>query len=101
MMFQTVFVIFSTIVNFIRGLVVDTMGAKYVKLAPAILFFFAYVFTANMVSLFGFKEATTASSVPLSMALSSCLRTNRCDPLPKSIILLEALLKSKRVPNYD
>ncbi|MCV3743381.1 F0F1 ATP synthase subunit A [Ureaplasma sp. ES3154-GEN] len=63
--------IIQAIVNFFRGIVVDTMGPKYVKLAPWILFTFVYIFTANMVSLFGFKEATTALSVPLGMAIAS------------------------------
>ncbi|AJQ45202.1 ATP synthase F0F1 subunit A [Ureaplasma diversum] len=66
-------IIIGIIVNFFRGLVVDTMGAKYVKFAPFVLFTFSYIFTANMVSLFGFKEATTASAVPLAMALSSVI----------------------------
>lgn len=66
-------IIIGMIVNFIRGLVVDTMGKKYVKLAPAILFVFSFIFTANMVSLFGFKEGTTASAVPLAMAVFSII----------------------------
>ncbi|MCV3754246.1 F0F1 ATP synthase subunit A [Ureaplasma zalophigenitalium] len=63
--------IIQAIVNFFKGIVVDTMGPKHVKLAPWILFTFVYIFTANMVSLFGFKEATTALSVPLGMAIAS------------------------------
>lgn len=66
-------IIIGMIVNYFRGLVVDTMGAKYVKLAPYVLFVFVHIFTANMVSLFGFKEATTASAVPLAMALGTVL----------------------------
>ncbi|MCV3728616.1 F0F1 ATP synthase subunit A [Ureaplasma miroungigenitalium] len=63
--------IIQAIVNYFKGIVVDTMGPKHVKLAPWILFTFVYIFTANMVSLFGFKEATTALSVPLGMAIAS------------------------------
>jgi len=66
-------IIIGMIVDYFRGLVVDTMGAKHVKLAPYVLFTFCYIFTANLVSLFGFKEATTASAVPLAMALGTVI----------------------------
>lgn len=66
-------IIIGIIVNFFRGLVADTMGAKHIKLAPYVLFVFVHIFTANMVSLFGFKEATTASAVPLAMAIGTVI----------------------------
>jgi F-type H+-transporting ATPase subunit a len=55
--------------QFIRNLVVQTMGEKCVKLTPYFMFLFAYILCCNLVGIFGFNVPTSSLSVTLSFSL--------------------------------
>lgn len=63
--------LFSTLIYFIRGLVVDVIGPKHVKLTPYFLLLFTWIATSNIIVLIGFKEVATALTVPLVFALTT------------------------------
>ncbi|MDE6289170.1 MAG: F0F1 ATP synthase subunit A [Ureaplasma sp.] len=57
------------IIDFIKGLVVEVIGKRFVKLTPFFLFIFLTIAMSNLVALFGLKESTTYSTVPLTFSL--------------------------------
>ena len=63
--------LFSTIIYFIRGLVVDVIGPKHVKLTPYFILLFTWIGISNVIVLIGYKEVSTALTVPLVFALTT------------------------------
>lgn len=61
----------GTLINFIKGLVVEVIGKKHTKLTPYFLFAFMWLATSNLIILFGFRETATAMVVPLTFAITT------------------------------
>jgi F-type H+-transporting ATPase subunit a len=62
-------VIVDMIVSACEGLITSTLGNKYRKITPYIMYLMMYIFINAFFSLLGFEPGTTSYTVPLSMGL--------------------------------
>lgn len=61
----------GALVDFVKNLVAEVIGPKFVKLTPYFLFVFIWLATSNLVILIGFKETATSATVPLVFAFTT------------------------------
>ncbi len=65
---------FSMIVeNFVlmvKGIVVETFGAKYVKWTPFFCFIFSFIGLSNIIAITGLKEASVSYTVPFTLGFT-------------------------------
>ena len=58
----------ESLVNFIKSMVLESFGPRFVKLTPFFIFLFCFLMVLNIFEIFGIKEATTSYTVPLTLA---------------------------------
>ncbi|MEG0992131.1 MAG: F0F1 ATP synthase subunit A [Malacoplasma sp.] len=64
-----------TLIEYVKQLVHEILGPKYVKITPYFLYLFSYILLSNLLGLIGFENPTTSATVTLTMGLCTFIGT--------------------------
>lgn len=64
-----------TFIEYIKQLVYEILGPKFVKATPYFIYLFSYILLSNLLSIVGFENPTASATVTLTMGLCTFLST--------------------------
>lgn len=96
-------VMMDTALLFVKQMVVETFGPKYVKATPYFLFLICFLLLSNIFAIFGIKEPTTSYSVVLTLGFITWCSTLFCAIKYQRLTYLKNLcftikIKNKKYP---
>ncbi|MGL4950270.1 MAG: F0F1 ATP synthase subunit A [Mycoplasma sp.] len=93
----------DSVITFVRQMVVDTFGVRFVKATPYFLFLISFLVLSNIFAIFGLKEPTTSYSVPLTLGLITWITSIVCAVKYQKLHYIKSLMikikiKDKKIP---
>lgn len=64
-----------TFIEYVKQLVYEILGPKFVKVTPYFLYLFSYILLSNLLGIIGFENPTSSATVTLTMGLCTFLGT--------------------------